>query len=243
LPSTSARLRRKVDLVLPAFEHPGRLLLEHPRVRDLCPPYMAASAHMSLVMVPLMEAALDRSRALAPTDPVAAGLIDYLERHIVEEMHGDEPGDVSLDDLAALGVDAGALLVDPLPEKEAALIGTLYFRILYAHPVAMLGLLWLEVYPPQARSVERLIERTGLPREGFSQLLLHAELDVRHGEELEDVVDALPLEPWHEQLIGLTALQSMGFLIDTWLEIVGDENPAGHPQDAGPPTGSLRPPS
>ena len=198
-------------------------------MRDLCPPYMAASAHVSLVMVPLMEAALDRSRALAPTDPVAAGLIDYLERHIVEEMHGDEPGDVSLDDLAALGVDVGALLVDPLPEKVAALTGTLYFRILYAHPVAMLGLLWLEVYPPQARSVERLIERTGLPREGFSQLLLHADLDVRHGEELQDVVDALPLEPWHEQLIGLTALQSMGFLIDTWLEIVGDENAAGHP--------------
>ena len=234
MPTTSARLRRKIDLVLPAFEHPGRLLLEHPRVRDLCPSYVAASAHLSLVMVPLMEAALDRSRALAPRDPVAAGLMDYLERHIVEEMHGDEPGDVSLDDLSALGVDVGALLVDPLPEKVAALIGTLYFRILYVHPVAMLGLLWLEVYPPQARSVKRLIERTGLPREGFDQLLLHADLDVRHGEELQDVVDALPLEPWHEQLIGLTALQSIGFLVDTWLDIVGDEAAEAPPQVAAP---------
>jgi hypothetical protein len=223
VPSASARLRRKIDLVLHVFDQPGRLLLEHPRARDLFPAYMVASTHMSLVMVPLMEAALDRSRALAPTDPVAAGLIAYLERHIVEEMHGDEPGDVSLDDLAVLGVDVGALLVDPLPEKEAALIGTLYFRVLYAHPVTILGLLWLEVYPPQARSVERLIERTGLPREGFDPLLLHAELDVRHGEELHDVVDALPLEPWHEQLIGLTALESMGFLIDAWMEVLGTD--------------------
>ncbi len=182
---------------------------------------MVASTHMSLVLVPLMEVALDRSRALAPTDPVAVDLIGYLEKHIVDEMHGDEPGDASLDDLAAVGVDVGALLVGPLPEKTAALIGTLYFRILYAHPVAMLGLLWLEVYPPQAQSVERLIERTGLPREGFESLLLHADLDVLHGEELKDVVDALPLEPWHEQLIGLTALQSMGFLIDAWMEVLG----------------------
>jgi len=220
VPSASARLRHKIDLVLPAFEHPGRLLLEHPHARELVPPYMAASTHVSLAMVPLMEAALGRARALAPTDPVAVGLADYLERHIVEEMHGDEPGDASVDDLAAFGVDVAALLVDPLPESAAALIGTLYFRILYAHPTAILGLLWLEVYPPQARSVEALIKRTGLPREGFSQLLLHADLDVRHGEELQDVVDALPLEPWHEQLIGLTALESIGFLIDAWMDVL-----------------------
>jgi hypothetical protein len=221
VPSASARLRRKIDLVLPAFEHPGRLLLAHPRVRDLYPPYMAASTHVSLVMVPLMEVALDRSRGLAPTDPVAAGLIAYLERHIVEEMHGDEPGDASLDDLAAVGVDVDAFLVGPLPRSAAALIGTLYFRILYAHPVAVLGLLWLEVYPPQTWSVERLMERTGLPREGFDPLLLHADLDVRHGEELQHFVDALPLEPWHEDLIGLTALEAVQFLIDAWMEVLG----------------------
>jgi hypothetical protein len=227
VPGASARLRRKVELVLPAFDRPGRLLVEHPRARDLFPAYMVASTHMSLVMVPLMETALERSRALAATDPVAAGLIGYLEKHIVEEMHGDEPGDVSLDDLVAVGVDVPALLVGPLPEKTAALIGTLYFRVLYAHPVAVLGLLWLEVYPPQAPSVERLIERTGLPREGFEPLLEHADLDIGHGEELQDVVDALPLEPWHEQLIGLTALQSMGFLIDAWMEVLdaGAETP------------------
>jgi hypothetical protein len=168
-----------------------------------------------------METALDRSRDLAATDPVAAGLIEYLERHIVEEMHGDEPGDASVDDLAAFGVDVAALLGGPLPETAAALIGTLYFRVLYAHPVAILGLLWLEVYPPQVRSVEALIKRSGLPREGFDPLLLHADLDVRHGEELQDVVDALPLEPRHEQLIALTALESIGFLIDAWMEVLG----------------------
>ena len=45
------------------------------------------------------------ARVLAPADPVAARLVGHLERHIPEEMHGDEPGGELLDDLAALGYD------------------------------------------------------------------------------------------------------------------------------------------
>jgi hypothetical protein len=196
------------------------MLFDHPLARELYPAYLAAGSYVALVMVPLMEAALERSRALAPTDRVAAGLAAYLERHIPEEMHGDEPGGDLLDDLAVLGVDTQALRVRPLPEKIAALIGTQLFRIHHAHPVTILGFLWPEVYPPRAASVERLIERTGLPRDGFRQLLVHSDVDLRHGKELQDVLDSLPLEPWHEQLIGLSALQTMAFLIDTWLDVV-----------------------
>jgi hypothetical protein len=220
VPSPSARLSRRLDLVLPALETPGRLLLESPRARELYPRYLAAGSYVALVMVPLMETALERSRALAPTDPVAATVATYLERHIPEETHGDEPGADLLEDLTALGVDTEALRAEPLPETIAALIGTLYFRICQSHPVAILGLLWLEVYPPQAPVVEQLIEQTGLPRDGFRQLLEHSEIDLRHGPELQAVVDSLPLEPWHEQLIGLTALQAMAFLIDAWMDVL-----------------------
>jgi hypothetical protein len=220
VPGASARLCRKLDLVLPAYGTPGRLLVEHPRARELYPAYLLVDSYVARVMVPLMEAALDRSRALEPTDPVAAGLTDYLERHILEEMHGDEPGGDLLEDLAAVGVDTQALRVRPLPEKIAALIGTQFFRIRHAHPVTILGFLWIELYPPSAPTVERLIEETGLPHDGFRQLLLHSELDVGHGDELQEVVDSLPLEPWHEQLIGLSALETMSFLIDAWLDVV-----------------------
>jgi hypothetical protein len=226
VPTASARLRRKLDFVVAAYDMPGQMLLEHPRARELYPAYQAASSYVPLVMVPLMEAALDRSRVLEPTDPVAAALAGYLERHIPEEMHGDEPGGDLLDDLAAVGVDTEALRIRPLPEKIAALIGTQFFRIRHVHPVAILGLLWLEVYPPHAPAVERLIERTGLPRDGFRQLLLHSEVDVRHGSELQDVVDSLPLDPWHEQLIGLSALETMSFLIDTWLDVLAADDAA-----------------
>jgi hypothetical protein len=228
VPSASARLSRKLDLVLPAYATPGRLLLEHPRARELFPEYLATGTYVALVMAPLMEAALDRSRVLEPTDPVAAGLAGYLERHIPEEMHGDESGGDHLEDLAVVGIDAELLRLRPLPEKIAALIGTQFFRIRHSHPVTILGFLWLEVYQPNALAVERLIEKTGLPRDGFRQLVLHSELDVRHGEELKDVIDSLPLEPWQEQLIGLSALQTMSFLINAWLDIVA--------ADGGSPT-------
>jgi hypothetical protein len=230
MPTPSARLSRKLDLVAPASATPGRLLLEHPHARELCPPYLAVGAYVALVMVPLMEAALDRARALAASDPVAAQLGAYLEHHIPEEMHGDEPGADLLDDLAALGVDTEALRQRSLPAPVAALIGTQFFRIRHAHPVSVLGFLWLEAFPPDVHAVERLIETTGLPRDGFRQLLLHSEVDLRHRQELRDTLDALPLEPWHEELVGLSALETMAFLVDAWLDVVG--------ADAGVPVGA-----
>lgn len=218
--TASERLSRKLDLVLAAYDTPGQILLDHPRARDLYPAYLTIGAYVALTMVPLMEAALGRARALERTDPVAAALVAYLERHIPEEMHGDEPGGDLLDDLTAVGVDTEELRTRPLPEPVAALIGTQFFRIQHAHPVAVLGLLWLEVYPPDAPTVERFIEKTGLPRDGFRQLLLHSEVDARHGPELRDLLDELPLEPWHERLIGLSALQTISFVTDAWLDIV-----------------------
>src|SRR5205823_3700783 len=125
--TNSERLRLKVELLAPALATPGALLLEHPRASELFPQYMAASYPLGRTMVPLMEAALRRSRELAPDDPVAEGLAAYLEKHIPEEMHGDEPGGAALDDLEALGVDRVALQAQLPPPKMAALLGAQYF--------------------------------------------------------------------------------------------------------------------
>jgi hypothetical protein len=212
--------------MLPAFATPGRLLLEHPRVRELYPRYLTASSYASLAMVPLMETALERSRMLARDDPVAAALADYLLLHIAEEIHGEVAGRAALEDLEAVGIDTVALRARPLPEKLAALIGTQYFWILHCHPVAILGFLELEAYHPHAPYVELLIEKTGLPRDGFRQLLLHAEVDVAHADELHVLLDSLPLEPYKEDLVALSTLQTMAFLTDAWLDVVRDGAPA-----------------
>jgi hypothetical protein len=198
-------------------------LLEHPRARELYPHYLTVGYHVTVGLIHLMEAALARARALAPGDRVAAGLVEYLERHIPEEMHSEEPGGATLDDLAALGVDPAALRTQQPSPKVAALIGAVYYWIFHFHPVAVLGYLELEAYHPNVSGVELLIERTGLPREGFRQLLLHAKLDVAHARDLHRVLDSLPLEPHHEQLIGLTALHTMALLTETLLDVVEGE--------------------
>ena len=222
--TSSERLRLKVELLVPALARPGALLVEHPRARELFPQYMAASYQMARTMVPLMEAALGRARDLAPTDPVAEGLAAYLERHIPEELHGEEPGGAALDDLEVLGIDRVALQAQLPPPKMAALLGAQYFWIFHYHPVAILGFLHLEHYHPHGPSLERFIERTGLPRDGFRQLLIHAKLDAVHARELDRVFDSLPLEPRHEQLIGLSALQTVALLTEVWLDVVDTES-------------------
>ena len=93
------------------------------------------------------------------------------------------------------------------------------------HPVAILGFLELEAHQADRDTVERLIERTGLPRSAFGQLLLHARLDVVHARELHHTLDSLPVEPWHEQLIGLSALRTMTLVTDALLDAMG--KPAG----------------
>lgn len=167
-----------------------------------------------------MEAALDRARDLAPHDPVAEGLVAYLERHIPEEMHSDEPGGATLDDLGAFGLQPSVLREGPPAPQVAALIGAQYYWIFHRHPIALLGFLELEAFHPDGPTIERLIERTGLPREGFRQLLIHSKLDVVHARDLHRLLDALPLEPRHEKLIGLSALQTMGLLAEALLEVV-----------------------
>ncbi|HZQ65707.1 MAG TPA: iron-containing redox enzyme family protein [Gaiellaceae bacterium] len=170
-----------------------------------------------------MVSACERARSLAAGDPVAAGLVGYLERHAAEEMHGDEPGAGLAADLIALGVDESRLRARQPSPKLAALIGAEFFWIHHLHPVAILGSLELEAHQANAHQVERLIAATGLPRDGFRQLLLHAELDVGHAEELHGLIDSLPLEPWHEQLIGLSALQTIALATEALLDVVHGE--------------------
>jgi hypothetical protein len=196
--------------------------LDHPRAGELFPGCLTVAYHVSRATVPLMEAALERARELAPGDPVAAGLATYLEHHIPEERHSDEPGGAVLDDLAALGLDPGEVRALPVTSQIAALVAAQLAWISDRHPVAILGFLELEAHQADRVAVERLIEKTGLPRAGFRQLLLHARLDVVHAKELHRVLDSLPLEPEHEQLLGLSALHTMSLVTDALLDAIED---------------------
>ncbi len=149
--------------------------------------------------MPLTEAALARARELGD-EPLAA----YLEEHVDEELGHD---DTLLGDLELLGFPRQAVLERMPSPRVAALVGSQYYWILHHHPVAFLGYVALmEGYPPTPDLITELIERTGYPREAFTTYLEHAELDPGHRDHLDRTLDALPLEPRHEQIIGISAI-------------------------------------
>jgi hypothetical protein len=219
--SASARLARKVELALPGAGVPLQVLLRAPDARKLFPRCLIVAYHVSRSMIPLMEAALERSRVTASIDPVAFGVAAYLEHHIPEEMHSDEPGGALLDDLAALGYDPVDVRALPVTPQISTMFNAQLSRINVQHPVAVLGFLELEAHQADLVAVERLIQKTGLPREAFAQLLLHARLDVLHAKQLHRTLDSLPLEAWHERVIGLSALQTMFLVTDALLDVIG----------------------
>jgi hypothetical protein len=218
--SASERLRRKVELVLPAYGAPLARLLEHPQADVLYPRCLIVSYHISRSMVPLMEAALKIARAREPEDAVAAGLAAYLERHIPEEMHDDVPGEAVVDDLVALGLDRVEVCELPMTPQIAAMVVAQLAWMSEDHPVAILGFLELEAHNADRDTVERLIAVTGLPRAGFGQLLLHSKLDIVHAKELHEVMDSLPLTPEQEQLIGLSALRTFSLVTEAFIDAV-----------------------
>jgi hypothetical protein len=156
---------------------------------------------------PLLGAALERARALAPGDEVAASLVPYLARHAVEE-HGHDQW--ILEDLRAAGGDPDAAVSQISPPQVAALVGAQYYWIGHVHPVSLLGhMAVVEGHAPQANFAARLQRATGHPAQAFRTIRRHAQVDQHHAQELYDVIDRLPLEPCHETLMGVSALHTV----------------------------------
>ena len=79
----------------------------------------------------------------------------------------------------------------------------------------------LEGYPPTTDTIDLLMARTGYPREAFRTLALHAELDVRHGQELFERLDGMQLTSEQAAVIGLNALSSVHLLARAIDEVTG----------------------
>lgn len=157
-----------------------------------------------------METALARAQGMSESDPVSSGLAEYLCEHIAEEMHHDE---WLLDDLEVLGAERSTVVARPPSATVAGLVGAQYYWILHYHPVTLLGYIaLLEGYPPSAELIDDLMARTGHPRGAFRTLIAHAELDPHHRDELDVVLDGLPLTPEQSTVIGLSAMSSVHML-------------------------------
>ena len=174
----------------------------HPGLRRVFPEYLIGVYHAMHTAGAVMEAARQRCIALASECRVASQLVDYWARHIEDEAGHDK---WLVEDLESIGVERSALVAPPLPEV-AELLGTLHFWILHTHPLGALAYFYvLERDPPTLSYLDWLVTAAGVQRASLRTFYRHAVIDVEHGRELEELIEALPLTAAHRQLLVLSA--------------------------------------
>jgi hypothetical protein len=213
----SRRLRNKLELVLPGMLATGRRLIGHPGLRGIYPEFLVMTYGIVRATVPLMETALTTARTL-PDDQVAALLADYLEHHIPEERGHD---DWLLADLESIGVPRDQVLRRIPSPAIAALVGSQYYWVQHVHPVGLVGYMAMfEGYPPARQDIDQIQAATGYGPEAFRTHLLHADLDPHHGDDVDHLLDSLPLTEQQRTLIGLNAIASVQLITQAQQELL-----------------------
>lgn len=216
--STAAqRLRLKLSLAQPALRQSAERLWCSPHIREVYPVYLVTVHGITRSAAPLLEAAAERARALAPDDEVAATLAPYLARHALEEKGHDK---WVIEDIEALGGDPAEPLRRMPSARVANLVGAQYYWLRHHHPLCLLGhMAVVEGYPPQPGFAERLRILTGYPADAFRTIARHERIDVGHSEQLFEMIDRLALNPAQETMLGVSALHTIHAIIDALDEI------------------------
>jgi hypothetical protein len=128
-----------------------------------------------------------------------------------------------------VGITRDEVLARVATPAIARLVGAQYYWITHAHPVSLLAFFAvLEGHPPTLAHLDEVQRRTGLPTGGFRMLRRHAELDERHGEELFQLIDGLPLNVSHVSLLGLSAFHTIDALGAMFDELLARANNVKH---------------
>lgn len=215
--ANSERVRDRIALTAPALVAPYARLHDSPDPASYAD-YLVFLHTVVRASVPLMVDAAERLSAM-PADPIAAGLRSYFERHIPEEEGHDE---WLLQDLQVLGMSRDEVLATVPSAHVAAAVGAQYYWIRHHHPVGLLGYIAvLEGHPPTIARVREWIDRTGLPAEAFTTLERHAVADPTHSQELEAVMDSLPLAESHLTCVCLSGMATSAFLACALDDVAG----------------------
>jgi hypothetical protein len=233
----ASRLRAKLEPVLTEVSARSQLIADHHDPRATYRSLVRLLHAEIRASVPLLRVSEREAAALAAHDPVAAGIVDWLGEHAVEELHHDQ---WLLDDYGVIGGDPDELVRQPGSPTIAAMVGSVYYWCLHAHPVAILGYCAvLEGSPPSTGFIDTLQARTEYPAVAFTTLRHHSDIDVDHSAELFALVDRLPLTAEHEALIGMTTLQTADLLIEAADQLLDAAAPTSAPQDRGAKLASI----
>jgi hypothetical protein len=213
----SELLRLKIHLAESQLGQASDSIVHHVDVAQLYPQVLFRTHCVARASAPLMQAALDEARRRV-SDPVCAGICDYLVQHIVEER---EHAAWIEEDFACLGTSAMELARRIPPANIACAVGAHYYWIKHFHPVAVLGYIAvLEGAAPRLSWVENLMARTKLPAQAFRTLKIHALVDIEHATELDALLDRLPLQQVHHDLLRESAFLTIDALSRELVDVV-----------------------
>ena len=214
----SVRVRRRIALATPALAGPYARLQGGPDLALRYVDYLVFLHTVIRASVPLMIDAVERLAAM-PAAALPVTLRAYFERHIPEEEGHDE---WLLQDLEILGRAREEVLATVPSVHVAAAVGAQYYWIRHHHPVALLGYIAvLEGHPPTMARVREWMKRTGLPEEAFRTLEQHAVADPTHNEELDAVLDELPLSEAHLTCVCVSGMATAANLAQALDDVAG----------------------
>jgi Iron-containing redox enzyme len=206
-------IRAKIDLFGRRLGHASHAFWTSPDFPSLYREHLFLSHSIVRASVPLMRAAEEACGYPQHVgDPALEGFAGYLRQHIPEETGHDE---WILDDGEAMGIERAAILNRQPKESAAELAGVQYYWIYHYNPIALAGYIAvMEGGPPTTEFLEDAARRNNIPLKCFNNLLYHARIDPQHRQDLNDVLDSLPLTPDHLGLIGLSALRTLRTLTE-----------------------------
>jgi hypothetical protein len=179
--------------------------------------YLIKAHSIIRASVPLMEVARHRCTVLLADEKnplLLTSLASYFERHIKEETGHDE---WLIQDLEVIGVPRRECLERVPSQVVAELVGSQYYWINHWHPVSLLGYIaFLEGNPPSSEWIQLVRKITDYPEEAFRTIIKHSELDQQHRDDLNDLLDELPLTSEHQKWVTSNALYSAGKFHDIW---------------------------
>ncbi len=212
-------VRAKIALFGGELGRTSSALWRHPQFPRVYREYIYQSHSIIRASVPLMQAAEQAcANPKHAGNPVLEGFARYLHRHIPEETGHHE---WILNDGEALGLDRQSILDRPPTESATQLVGVQYYWIHHYNPIAFAGYIaTMEGSPDPAEFIEGIAARNNLPLKCFSSFLYHAKIDHKHRQDLDDVLDSLPLTPADFELIGISSLRTIRIMTGIMKEII-----------------------
>lgn len=179
----------------------------HPELPRLFPRFLLEVHGIVRASVPLLDEAalLARERR----ERGARELAEYLAHHAEEERGHDA---WLREDLETLGIGAASAMRHVPSPTVSGLVGRQHYLVRHAHPAALLGYLAvIEGFPATVREVAAIARRARVPIKAVRTMSKHARLDPGHRDELDRVVDRLPL---HRRVQDLVVASSLATLAD-----------------------------